>query len=600
MSKHWEYPCKLLPLALTLIALTVAAAASASAAEVEKYLPVDPGRGAPATAPAAMRKVLPGSIPNASAADIAARPPVRLGPLTGTSASEYAARKAIAANRAGPSGTPRTPALPSAMGTQGGVKPLTNAPKLAFAGNAQADCVGSTPPKTPSDQAIAIGDGASPIVQINNDCLSVWSPSGSRSLGPKTLQAFAGLPASEAVYDPRVLYDWYNHRFILAFGDSDLIGTSYYNIAVSETDDPTGSWYVYRFQSPTQGNTYNDFIRLGQDRQGVYVASNLFNLSGGVVGSYLFEEWVFLPKSLLYAGALGSSYWYQHGMQAGGQYTDSTQPANIWSPYDNPRAEFLVGSFNINYGGGNCVNGCGGLVVWGVANPFGWINGGPTPEVSGYCCGGTSTYYLPPNASQPGAPNSIETLDTRITGQVSYKSGVVHAALTTGDASWSDLLIYRMFVGLGNEDSRCAGQYQYLCPQINSVTFFDEARANYGGNFAFYPTPQPDLEGNVVTVFNFAGANCAICYLGVAYGMSRATAPGGGWADYGLLLAPGDGPYKFSYWGRYSAAAPSGVGYANNGAVGVPGVGFAGAYVASGGNWATQIGYVAYTAANQP
>ena len=86
--------------------------------------------------------------------------------------------------------------------------PFTNEPKITFAGNAESDCVGITPTKTPSDQALAIGDGASPILQVNNDCVSVWSPGGTRLLGPKTLQAFAGLAASEAVYDPRAIYDW--------------------------------------------------------------------------------------------------------------------------------------------------------------------------------------------------------------------------------------------------------------------------------------------------------------------------------------------------------------------------------------------------------
>ncbi len=585
----------------TLIAMVLVATMTASAVAVEnaKSLPVAPGQGAPGETPAAMRKVSLGLLPNATSADIAARQSVRMGPLTGGSASAYAARKAVAAHRGEPGEAPKTPALLTSP-SSGVAHPFTNEPKITFAGNAESDCVGITPTKTPSDQALAIGDGASPILQVNNDCVSVWSPGGTRLLGPKTLQAFAGLAASEAVYDPRAIYDWYNHRFILAFGDSDLTNNAYYDIAVSQTDDPTGNWFVYRFLTPSRGNALNDFIRLGQDRQGVYVASNLFNLNGGVISSYLFEEWLFLPKSLLYAGTLGASYWHQSGMQVNGVYSDSTQPANVWSPYDNPRAEFLATSFNINFGGGNCVNGCGGITVWAVSNPFGWINGGPTPEVSGICCAGTSTYYLPPNASQPGAPNSIETLDTRITGEVTYKSGVLHAALTTGDTTWSDLLVYRIMPYLGNEDSRCAGQYQYLCPQLITVSTFEEARANYFGNFAYYPTPQPDLEGNVVTVFNFSGPNCPICYPGVGYGMSRATAPGGGWPDFGLMLATGAAPYASLPWGRYTAAAPGGVGYTDNGSVSTPGFGVAGSYAATGGGWRTQIGFMAYTAPNQP
>jgi hypothetical protein len=374
------------------------------------------------------------------------------------------------------------------------------------------------------------------------------------------------------VFDPRALYDWHRHRFILAFGNSDRKNASYYVIAVSKNDDPTGSWYVYRFRTRTS-SVYNDFLRIGQDRQGVYLASTLFQMHGSCCGAYIYEEWIFLAKSELYIGKLpNTDIWFQYGMQVDGQFTDSTQPANVWSPYDNPRAEFLVTSFNINYGGGNCVNGCTGMTVWAVANPFGWIDGGPNPEVSELCCTSTSTYSLPPNASQPGAPNSIETLDTRITGAVTYKSGVLHAALTTlsNVGPWSDILVYRILPALDNEDPRCTGKYLNLCPQITGAYTQDESRADYGGNFAFYPTPQPDLKGNVATVFNFAGPNCAICYLGIGYITQRVSEPLDTFSNPGLLLASGQARYKRISWGRYTAAAPEGVGYAAAGAVATP------------------------------
>lgn len=607
---EWRDEIRRVLMAVALIAAAlIAAMAPLSTGNAAERASVFPGWGGPGRAPAALREVSVHALPDATASDIAARPQIEIGALSGTTPSQYAARKAIAAHRGAALGarapqeeapSPKTSALMPEVLSPSGAAPLTNLPQKSFAGNSQTDCAGAAV----SDQALAIGDGTAPILQVNNDCLSVWTQAGARLLGPKTLQAFAGLPAGETVFSPRALYDWHNHRFIVAFGDTDLVNKSYYDIAVSVSDDPTGAWHVYRFLTPTRGAALNDFIRLGQDRQGVYVASNLFNLNGGVVGAFLFEEWIFLPKALLYAGILGANYWHQSGMMVNGQFTDSTQPANAFSPYDSPRAEFLVGSFNINYGGGNCVNGCNGLMVWAVANPFGWINGGPTPEVSGGCCTGTTTYYLPPNASQPGAPNSIETLDTRITGEVTYKSGILHAALTTADSTmtppWSDILVYRIEVWLGAEDSRCTGQYQYLCPQLTNWLTFEESRLNFGGNFAFYPTPQPDLEGNVFTVFNYSGLNCPICYPSLAYVSQRATTPPGAFSDSGLLLAASNAPHKTFPWGRYTAATPYGVGYTNGGSTATPGVGLAGTFAKSGGSWGTQIGLVAYTAPSQP
>jgi hypothetical protein len=587
---------------VVLLALAAAAAVAATVPGAEsdpaKLAPFNPGHSAPGPAPVAARQVDLKALPNVTGGEIMARPRVRPGPLTGTPASVYAARKAIAAARGALSeAAPKPPVLPLPPVTisPGAPLPATSAPQFSFAGNSESECGNAAP----SDQALAIGDGKEPILQVNQDCLSVWSPAGARLLGPKSLQAFAGLPASTYVFDPRALYDFYNHRFILAFGDSDLTNNSYYDIAVSQSDDPTGKWNIYRFRTPSQNQTYNDFLRIGQDRQGVYLASNLFQMQGSCCGLYMWEEWVLLPKSLLYAGT-PLSYWYLSGMQLYGLYTDSTQPANVWSPYDNPRAEFLVGSFNINYGGGNCVSGCSGLPVWALSNPFGWLHGSLYPPVLSASISGSFGYYLPPQASQPGAPNSIDTLDTRITGGVTYNAGYLHAALTTGDNSWSDIQVYKIAPFLGNEDPNCSGVPAGSCPRMTGAWTVESRYLSGGGNFYYYPTPQPDLEGNVTVVFNFSGPSCTTCYPSVGFLTQRVTQPSSSYFDTGQLLGTGKARYIESFWGRYTAAAPAKVGYAAGGPVETPGAGFAGAYAKADGSWATQIGYTGFTAPNQP
>jgi hypothetical protein len=555
------------------------------------------GRSAAAPAPVAVRQIRLNALPDASAADIAARPQFRIGPLTGASASVFAERKALAAK----GGAPSPNAQPGGAGTvkppverPAGVAPASAPIQTSFAGNTEKDCARASP----SDQALAVGDGSEPILQVNQDCVSVWSPSGTRLLGPKTLQAFAGLPASTYVFDPRALYDWHNHRFILAFGDSDLVGSSFYDIAVSQSDDPTGAWSVWRFPTPSQGQVLNDFIRLGQDRQGVYIASNLFPMMGSCCGSFLWEEWVLLPKSLLYSGG-PLSYWYLSGIQAYNQYTDSTQPVNVWSPYDNPRAEFLVGSFNMNYGGGNCVTGCGNLLNWAISNQFGWLNGNLYPPVVSAWVSGSFTYYLPPNASQPGAPNSIDTLDTRITGQASYNSGFVYAALTTADSNWSDIQSYRIAPMLGNDDPNCAGSFAGDCPRMIGALTVDSKYLSGNGNFYYYPTAQSDLEGNVTVVYNFSGPSCANCFPSVGYVTERVTQPNQNFFDNGQLFGTGSARYLQPAWGRYTAAAAAKLAYGAGG-VDTPGIWVAGAFAKPDGSWATQIGYTGFTAPNQP
>jgi hypothetical protein len=53
------------------------------------------------------------------------------------------------------------------------------------------------------------------------------------------------------------------------------------------------------------------------------------------VGSSVSEQWLILPKSAMYNGQ-GFSYWGFTGMTSWSVATDSSQPVNVWSPYDNP------------------------------------------------------------------------------------------------------------------------------------------------------------------------------------------------------------------------------------------------------------------------
>ena len=180
-------------------------------------------------------------------------------------------------------------------------------------------------------------------------------------------------------------------------------------------------------------NALNDFPRVGQDRAAtypittgtkfpgaIYLASNLFsNLSG----AYLNEEWLVLPKAAMYNGQ-SFSFWFFFGMTSGGVVTDTTQPpVNVWNPYDNPRAEFLITSKDFF-----CTSSCNGLTVWAISNPFGFVTGGPSPELTGVVISTVNNYSQPPNAVQPVSSILIDTNDTRISGEATYQSGSIYAS----------------------------------------------------------------------------------------------------------------------------------------------------------------------------
>lgn len=568
--------------------------------------------GGAGTAPAA-RQVFMRNVPNASAANVPAFRAIRR-PRTGMSDSTYQALKAQAAS-------PHGVALPVPMTGKPQPQPVPRSGRETpvathnFDGDAEFEACSFD---TPADQALAIGDGKNPILQAVNVCVSVWNTAGTRLLGPKDLVSFFGLPAGTFTSDPRALYDWFNHRFIVILLDTSCpnggctTSTNNYNIAVSQSDDPTLGWWIYRIPVQSAVNALNDFPRLGQDRAAtypitsgtpfpgaIYLASNLFSNASG--GGFLNEEWLILPKSAMYNGQ-AISFWFFAGMTSGGVFTDTTQPVNVWSPYDNPRAEFLITAKNINDGGGLCGSPCNGLTIWAISNPFGFVTGGPSPELSSVVIGTVNNYSLPPNAVQPGSATRIDTNDTRISGEATYQSGSIHASNESANGTGGvSSLIYRVQPQLNvNDGARCTGAFLNLCPQITGATELNESVLNFGGTTAaYFAVPQPDLEGNVNTVFTFSSTTS---YASLMYISQRVTQANNIFVDGGFFLQAGSAPaYTQGRWGDYNAVAPAGVAYkaGDGGKVSTPGFGFSGMY-AKGNTWRTRIGFTKFSGPGQP
>jgi hypothetical protein len=166
----------------------------------------------------------------------------------------------------------------------------------------------------------------------------------------------------------------------------------------------------------------------------------------------------------------------------------------------------------------------------------------------------------------------IDTGDVRISGEVTYASGSLYAALTTnGTASTAGsdsahILWFQMKPFLNDSDPACTGSSAGKCPQIvntqmsNEVCWdCDKAQGGDGSGARFYPTLQPDPEGNVTLVYNYSDDTT---YPSSGYASNRVTQVPNTLHDDGKILQPGRAfynPPKFSGtltpWGHYTAAA---------------------------------------------
>ena len=175
--------------------------------------------------------------------------------------------------RGGPAREPQQPdgALQTTSPTTSAVTTVAN-----FEGVSNVD--GVLPPDTNGDV------GPNHYVQWVNLSLAIYSKTGSLLLGPvdgSTLwQGFGGPCGTNNDGDPIVLYDEQADRWLLSqFALPNFPSGPFYQcVAVSQSGDPLGSWFLYEF---TISNTkLNDYPKFGVWPDGYYMAINQFTCGG--------------------------------------------------------------------------------------------------------------------------------------------------------------------------------------------------------------------------------------------------------------------------------------------------------------------------------
>ncbi|HMK05667.1 MAG TPA: T9SS type A sorting domain-containing protein, partial [Ferruginibacter sp.] len=128
----------------------------------------------------------------------------------------------------------------------------------------------------PPDPNCAVG--INHVIQtINNSSSSyfkIWNKAGTQVQAQMLISSLTGLPGSG---DPVVVYDQLANRWLLTEFGRTPASSSFINtliLAVSVTDDPTGSWYVYSFIDNT---FFVDYPKFSVWHNAYYAASNDFN-----------------------------------------------------------------------------------------------------------------------------------------------------------------------------------------------------------------------------------------------------------------------------------------------------------------------------------
>lgn len=195
-----------------------------------------------------------------------------------------------------PDETPQ-PAAPS--GPQPN-EPDPNAPVVVSSHTGGAD-TGWLPPDT--DGAVGINHTVTAV----NGGFTIHTKAGVQ-VSSVTLNAFWApvLPGGANSFDPRILYDRFNNRWITVALDSAATANSGLLLGVSTTNDPTGGWILRRYDVDANNDEWADFPTLGFNKNWITIGLNMFQIGG----NYTRPQPYAIDKMALYAGGPGAgAFW---------------------------------------------------------------------------------------------------------------------------------------------------------------------------------------------------------------------------------------------------------------------------------------------------
>lgn len=180
---------------------------------------------------------------------------------------------------------------------------------ISYKGNAYDGCV-------PPDNAVAVSDGGYIVSMIN--CNIEILNEGGTVFSAQDLSSFFN-NANSFFFDPRVLYDRFNDRFIAVCLEGGTSSTSTVHLAFSSSNDPSQSWNFYSLSGDinSQG-TWFDYPNIGYNNNDLFVSGNLFNDQDSFVEAVVLQ----INKNPGYSGGnITFSIWDNFGTQPFGAFT---------------------------------------------------------------------------------------------------------------------------------------------------------------------------------------------------------------------------------------------------------------------------------------
>jgi outer membrane protein assembly factor BamB len=211
----------------------------------------------------------------------------------------------------GDSAVAERPASASSQGNE--IHPLVSspAPSQSFLAQEDGPEVGTGTFDIPPDTMGAVGPDKL-FVNVNSN-YRVQDKTTGAALSTVSIATFWASSGVSGVFDPRVQYDPYNQRWILAATSNSDTANSSIVVGISATSDPQGTFTLFRFTVGCAAGSANcdasgetaDFPMLGFNKNWVAISWNQFQIGGS--GSFVAGKMIAIDYPTLRTGTANST-----------------------------------------------------------------------------------------------------------------------------------------------------------------------------------------------------------------------------------------------------------------------------------------------------
>jgi len=381
--------------------------------------------------------------------------------------------------------------------------------------------------------------GPSHLVSVVNTSIEWFTKVGVQQNSQSLASFFASLTPLTGTFDPKVIYDQYNGRFVIVTLERTTTpsNTSRILVAVSKTTDPNGGWWFTSINSAITIGTLSwaDYPGFAAGTNAIYITANMFSFAGnGYTGGRL---WI-INKTPFYTGGAASVNVYDHITLVGG-FNITYQPTHMFGVPQSNTGTFLIGYSGLTTGVDE------GLSIIRIDSPLGAISFNHQTPLVDNIDNTAGPYNLAP---QLGTATRIATNDRR-----------------SQNAVWRNNFLWSAFTVVPNSGVT-AGEVTAHWVRINTVTLSALAlqdQGDVGGEtiatncYTFFPSIAVNSTNDIAIGFS---ASASAIYPGCYY-TGRLSTDAAGFTIAPDVVRAGEDYYFRMFggtrnrWGDYSGTS---------------------------------------------